>query len=36
MMTGPKLIFVDGIIGSGKSRLAQRLWLHLRKASVDA
>jgi hypothetical protein len=36
MMTGPKLIFVDGIVGSGKSRLAQRLWLHLRKTGVDA
>ncbi len=36
MITGPKLIFVDGIVGTGKSRLAQRLWLHLRKTGVDA
>jgi hypothetical protein len=35
-MTGPKLIFVDGIVGTGKSRLAQRLWLHLRKTGADA
>lgn len=36
MITGPKLVFVDGIVGSGKSRLAQRLWLHLRKTGHDA
>lgn len=36
MITGPKLIFVDGIVGTGKSRLAQRLWLHLRKTGADA
>ena len=36
MMTGPKMVFVDGIIGSGKSRLAQRLWLHLRKTGYAA
>jgi thymidylate kinase len=35
MIVGPKLIFVDGIVGSGKSRLAQRLWLHLRKSGCD-
>jgi hypothetical protein len=35
MITGPKLVFVDGIVGSGKSRLAQRLWLHLRKTGHD-
>jgi hypothetical protein len=35
-MTGPKLVFVDGIVGTGKSRLAQRLWLHLRKTGADA
>jgi hypothetical protein len=36
MIIGPKVIFVDGIVGSGKSRLAQRLWLHLRKVGADA
>jgi hypothetical protein len=36
MITGAKLIFVDGIVGAGKSRLAQRLWLHLRKTGADA
>jgi hypothetical protein len=36
MIAGPKLIFVDGIVGTGKSRLAQRLWLHLRKTGRDA
>lgn len=36
MITAPKLIFIDGIVGVGKSRLAQRLWLHLRKSGADA
>jgi len=36
MIKGPKLIFIDGIVGCGKSRLAQRLWLHLRKSGRDA
>ena len=36
MIKGPKLIFIDGIVGCGKSRLAQRLWPHLRKSGLDA
>jgi hypothetical protein len=36
MIAPPALIFVDGIVGSGKSRLAQRLWLHLHKCGVAA